>query len=586
MTLTRRRSDTAGGSLEVEARRRRVADGIAPALGHLIAASMVAVMVYGKTSLASILVWLVALFAAVLVREALQRKHAAETTGRRGLLSHRITSGALALVWGIGAGLAVGDVPFRDVALILAIISALVAGATMTLAPDRVGFRIYLGAMFVPLGLGLLLEPVHSFEMYIAAALLPLFAAFMLRLHRSTNDALIEKLAALDALEGSRDAAENANRAKSEFLATMSHELRTPLNSVIGFAGVLLRNKAGHLKPDEVMYLQRIRDNGQHLLGLINNVLDLSKVESGRMEVEYADVALAPLLAEIAGQLQPQARERHIALTIECPAETTLRTDASKLRQIVVNLVANALKFTEQGTVTVRVHMDDASGKPACIDVVDTGIGIPRERQEAVFEAFQQADSSTTRRYGGTGLGLAITRSLCNLLGYEVSLESAVGAGSTFRILLVAGAVIPATVTAPPAAAQRRGGRRVLVIDDDADARLLLREFLEEAGCDVETAGSGTDGLRIARAHPPDLITLDLIMPCLNGYQVLEALKADPNLASIPVVIVSIVAKEQRGRVLGAVATLEKPLQRAELEAVLRRYLAEPATVAAQTVAA
>jgi signal transduction histidine kinase/CheY-like chemotaxis protein len=583
MTHARRRGDATGGSLNMEARRRRVADGLAPELGHLIAAVMVAVMVYGKTSLTNILVWGAALFSMVLVRSVLRRQFSVETTGQRGLLAHRVTSGALALVWGIGAALAVGRVPFRDVALILAILCALVAGATMTLAPDRPGFRIYLGAMFIPLGLGLLTNGGVTSEDYVAAALLLMFAAFMLRLHRSSHDTLIEKLDALEALEGARDAAEHANRTKSEFLATMSHELRTPLNSVIGFAGVLLRNKAGNLQPQDVTYIQRIRDNGQHLLGLINSVLDLSKVEAGRMEVEYSDVVLAPLLGEIVAQLQPQVRERRITLNVECPPETMLRTDPSKLRQIVVNLVANALKFTEEGTVTVRVRRDEANGWPGSIDIIDTGIGIPRERQEAVFEAFQQADTSTARRYGGTGLGLTITRSLCKLLGYEVTLESAVGVGSTFHILLRAGTdARPVTPPSPRVSvAQRREGRRVLVIDDDPDARLLLRQFLEDAGCEVETAGSGTEGLRLAHARPPHLITLDLIMPRFNGYEVLEALRADPLLASIPVVVVSIVATEQRGRALGAVALLDKPVRRDELEAVLRRYLAEPSAAAA-----
>ncbi len=389
-----------------------------------------------------------------------------------------------------------------------------------------------------------------------------------------------------------RDAAEAGSRAKSDFLARMSHELRTPLNSVIGFANILLKNKAKNLREQDLTYLHRILDNGKHLLALINNILDLSKVEAGRMEVEWAEVSLNALIPEVLNQIGGQPRAKEVKLQADIPlAVASLRTDAGKLKQVLINLVANALKFTEKGSVTLRVGVEPESRRPIYLDVVDTGIGIPKDRQAAIFEAFQQADNSTTRKYGGTGLGLTISRSLCQLLGYQVDVSSEVGQGSTFRVWLGprptatdddGGRPAPVrSVTAPPPApieltpppTRMTAGKRVLVIDDESDSRILMMNFLEEAGYRVMTAGSGDEGLQLARQHRPDLITLDLMMPGKSGWEVLKELKADPSLQGIPVVVVSIVARDQGGLVMGAVDLLDKPLTRDKLNEVLRRNL-------------
>ncbi|MGH7590280.1 MAG: response regulator, partial [Gemmatimonadales bacterium] len=377
-------------------------------------------------------------------------------------------------------------------------------------------------------------------------------------------------------LRQSRDAAEAANQAKSQFLATMSHELRTPLNSVIGFARLMQTDRHGTMSAQDLQFLSRIEQNGIHLLNLINDILDLSKIEAGKVELELTPTDLVALVQDTLAQVGGQARRAEVKLRTELPESVDLiSTDPARLRQVLINLISNALKFTERGSVTIRLALVPGTHRAARLEVQDTGVGIAPEKQRAIFEAFQQADNTTERKYGGTGLGLTISRSLVEMMGATLTVRSAPGEGSTFAVEF-APATTPA-ITTPPAVEAgplvQDGRPLVLVIDDDADARLLMQQYLEHAGYAVVAASGGADGLALARSYRPAAITLDLMMPEMSGWEVMQALKADPELAAIPVVVVSIVAGEQEGRVLGVMDLLPKPVDRDLLVSTVRRIL-------------
>jgi signal transduction histidine kinase/CheY-like chemotaxis protein len=369
---------------------------------------------------------------------------------------------------------------------------------------------------------------------------------------------------------------EVASRHKSEFLANMSHELRTPLNAIIGYSEMLEEDAAdldgGRLVPD----LQKINAAGKHLLELINAVLDLSKIEAGKMELYLEEFGVARLIQDIAAMIQPLAERNGNRLEVECDAAAgTMRADMTKVRQALFNLLSNACKFTERGTVSLLVSRETVENDDwLSFRVSDTGIGMTPEQMTRLFQEFSQADAATTRRFGGTGLGLALSRRLCRMMGGDVTVESEPGRGSTFTIRLPAS--VPETrreaTPAVPAADVSAIAGTVLVIDDEEAVRDLMQRFLTRERFGVATASSGAEGLRLAREIMPDAITLDVMMPGLDGWAVLAALKADPETADIPVIMLTMLDDRNLGYALGASDYLTKPLDRERLAAVLGRY--------------
>jgi signal transduction histidine kinase/CheY-like chemotaxis protein len=382
----------------------------------------------------------------------------------------------------------------------------------------------------------------------------------------------------VDRLADARDEAMQATLAKSRFLANMSHELRTPLNAIIGYSEILQEDAADKGDKEPINDLRKIESAGRHLLGLINNILDLSKIEAGKMDVFIEDVDIQALVKEVLSIVQPLADKNENVIKVICPVDIgSFRSDQTKVKQCLLNLLSNANKFTSKGTLTLTVAREAGSG--VCLRVSDTGVGMTKEQLGRLFEAFSQADASTTKRFGGTGLGLAITKHFCTALGGDVTVESTPGTGSTFTIRLPDQGVAPASAesyTPMPAAADGRA--TVLVVDDDPSVRSLLAKTLEKEGYRAILARSGVEALALAREHRPQAITLDVLMPQMDGWGALKELKADPELGDIPVIMVTVLNERGMAIPLGAADFVTKPVDRQRLAAILRDHCKSPSS--------
>jgi len=389
-------------------------------------------------------------------------------------------------------------------------------------------------------------------------------------------------------LRKSKEMAEQANRAKSAFLANMSHELRTPMNAIIGYSEMLQEDAADSGQQEFIPDLEKINVAGKHLLALINDILDLSKIEAGRMDLYLERFDLSATLADIVSTVSPLVEKNTNTLELDVQQDLgNIRADLTKLRQALFNLLSNAAKFTHNGVITLIARRVPKSGDDwIVLSVKDNGIGIAADQISRLFEDFTQADDSTTRNYGGTGLGLSITRRFCQMMGGDITVDSCPGEGSTFTISLPA--EVNALEVARATSEQLRDqdtidmntatmktlpdAQTILVIDDDESTCDMLRRTIEKAGYAVVVAKRAEEGLKQARACKPDAITLDVMMPGMDGWSLLSTLKADPELMHIPVIMLTMIDDKGMGYSLGAAEYLTKPVDRSRLLPLLEKY--------------
>ncbi len=390
----------------------------------------------------------------------------------------------------------------------------------------------------------------------------------------------IENARLFEQMESAKESAETANRAKSTFLANMSHELRTPLNAIIGYSEMLIEEANDADQPDFIPDLQKIQTSGKHLLSLINDILDLSKIEAGKMQLYIENFSLKNLVREVVNTVQPLMTKNGNEFKLAIPEQLgEMRADQTKVRQCLLNLLNNAAKFTQDGKISLEVMME--SGNPGSdgagtvvFRVTDNGIGMSSEQLEKLFQPFTQADSSTTRKFGGSGLGLVITRHFCRMMSGDVNVTSELGKGSCFvvRLPLQVAESLASESETPKTERVLASSSTILVIDGDAVTRDILQRTLRKEGFRVVAAMSGEEGLRLARALSPDVITLDAVMPGMDSWSVLSTIKNDPEIADIPVIMLTVVDDQSLGYILGAADYLGKPVDRDRLIGLINHY--------------
>jgi signal transduction histidine kinase/ActR/RegA family two-component response regulator len=400
---------------------------------------------------------------------------------------------------------------------------------------------------------------------------------------RELEGEIIHRKQTQEELLKAKHAAEDASRAKSAFLANMSHELRTPLNAIIGYSEMLEEETRDSGKAENLHDLRKIQSAGKHLLSLINDVLDLSKIEAGKMGLHLETFDVSLMVEEMVTTLQPAIAKNSNSVRVRMADDVgMMRADATKVRQILFNLMSNACKFTDHGTIALDVSQSTMEGQDWIrFRVKDTGIGISAKQQEKLFQEFTQADATISRKYGGTGLGLAISYRFVQMMKGRISVESQEGQGSAFTVYLPAQVTLDVTEAAQT---EGTGGGlagskqhkpevdTILVIDDDPAVRDLMSRFLTKLGFRTVAAAGAVEGLRLAREVNPLVITLDVIMPERDGWDVLRHLKADPNLAQIPVIMVTVVDNQAMGFDLGASNYLIKPVDRDRLAVLIEKH--------------
>jgi len=519
------------------------------------------------------------------------RRRLTERAVRTGV---RVTVTLLAIAWGVGGALVLPLVPFETTALILVVLAGIIASSLTTLAADPLSLRGFLAGIALPVFASLATsERSHDLAAAIVVALFTLGMAIVARRAHLTLVDHLQVTARLAVSEGAakqaeavmreaRDLAERVARARSAFLANMSHEIRTPMNAVLGFVELILDTE---LTTEQRRALELVRSSSEALLMILNDILDYSKIEADHLELESIPFDVSKVVHATASLLAVRAREKHLELLAEVSADVprAVRGDPTRLRQVLMNLIGNAIKFTEQGEVVVSVTSAASDGTAKLTFAVrDTGIGIATEHIGSVFKEFTQADSTMTRRYGGTGLGLAISQRLVRLMGGELGVTSEVGRGSEFSF----GLALPVE-SAPPTRTTglaALGGRRMLIVDDNQTNRRILREMLAAEGIKVDEASTAADGLVALRGAATkkarfDLAILDVQMPDMDGFQLATAVRGDKAIARTNLLMLTSAGQRgdgERCRELGIRGYLTKPISRSDLLEALGTVLAGP----------